>query len=114
MNMENEQKKGDMNEGGHTCGHMGCGCGHHHKHALKWIIKIAALVLVFCFAFQMGELKGMMLSSRGYSGGYRTGMMFNQGDYGTPVQGYRMMQLPAQTPAANQGTSTTPSTPNNK
>ncbi len=61
-----------------SCG-GNCGCGHHHKHMMKWLIKIALLVIVFCFAFKMGELKGM-LEARGF-GGYRYGpaMMYGNG-----------------------------------
>ncbi len=69
--MENTEK--------HTCGMGGCGgtcgCGHHHMHILKWILKIAVLVIIFSFAFRMGELRGM-LESHGYGNFGHGGMMY--------------------------------------
>lgn len=73
----------NMNENkcaGGMCGGKGsCGCGHHHMHIMKWLLKIALLIVVFCFAFQMGELKGM-LRSQGYGHRIYSNMM-----YGTDV-----------------------------
>lgn len=74
------------------------GCGHHHKHMMKWLIKIIVLVVLLCGAFQMGELKGMLRGqyghmNRGFYGGYGGGMMYNNawGDiqplYGTDGAG---------------------------
>jgi hypothetical protein len=66
-------------------GCTGCGCGHHHMHIMKWIVKIAVVALIFSFAFKMGELKGM-LESRGYDNsgyGHRYGGGMMYGAYGT-------------------------------
>lgn len=55
----------------------GC-CGHRHKHAGKWLIKIIVIILIFCFGFQMGELKGMLRGSyshRSYDR-FQGGMMY--------------------------------------
>ncbi len=65
------------------CGGCGHGCNKNHLHVLKWVIKITILVIVFCFAFKIGELKGM-LESRGY-GDFRnhpgSKMMYSGGTY---------------------------------
>ncbi len=66
--------------------HGMCGYGWHHMHGSKslivWLIKIAVLVLVFSFAFKMGELKGMLEAGGGYHhhgwGGNGGDMMYDQ------------------------------------
>ena len=70
-------------------GKSACGCGHDHAHVMKWLVKIALLVIVFSFAFKMGELKGM-LENRGFMmRGYQpVGMMYRYGtDYTGSTQG---------------------------
>ncbi len=87
---------GSENEGKGMCAAGGCGmcgCGHSHKHLIKVLIKIAIVAAIFCFAFKMGELKGMLESRGGNFGGhgYYGDMMYgsafdNTGGVQTPVQ----------------------------
>lgn len=89
MSMENKEN--------HVCGvncpSCGHGCAGNHLHTMKWVIKITVLVIIFCFAFKLGELKGM-LESRGY-GEYRnnTGAKMMYNGYGAEFQP-GMMQNP--------------------
>ncbi len=77
--MHMEYKEGENMCGGAmgSCGGGCCGGGHGHKRALVWLVKIAILAIVFCFAFKMGELKGMLMG-QGYfhHGLYGQGMMY--------------------------------------
>lgn len=86
-----ENKEGNKGCGMGSC--SGCGCGHHHMRIMRSLIKVALAVIIFSFAFKMGELKGM-LESRGYEGGYYRGggmmlygndRVFNQGTRVAPA-----------------------------
>lgn len=71
----NEKKSDGGFMGRYKAGMCGgsCGCGHSHMHLLRWLIKIIILAIIFCFAFRMGEVRGM-LGARGFDGGnYRYG-----------------------------------------
>ena len=89
-NNQGEHQKGSdtkvcnswMCGGAKACGCMGGFDGHGHL--LRSLIKLIIVVFIFCFAFKMGELKGM-LESRGNDFGYRTqrgGMMYNNDNSG--------------------------------
>ena len=61
--------EGKMCGGCHGC--QGHGCGMHKCHALRWLIKIFILLLVFCLGIQFGEFKS---ESRGNYRFYRGDM----------------------------------------
>lgn len=68
MHMDMNENKDQMT---HTCG-KNCMCGH--SHSMRWLIRIAAVVIIFCLGFMMGELHTII---RGYEGGAGRGMMFH-------------------------------------
>ena len=75
--MENNQsEKGNMC----MCNHGSCGCGHSHKHFIKWLVKIAFAVVIFSLGFVMGEMKGMLVES-GFSNFHHGEMMYGGGNY---------------------------------
>lgn len=89
--MEHKHNNATCNDG--TCGGTcGCGCGMTHRQALKWILRIALLAVVFCFAFQMGEVSGRVEAGMYYGKHqYRQqdAMMYNYHMMGvdtTPIQ----------------------------
>lgn len=87
-NKEGEKGAHVCHFGGGICNHGACGCGEHHKHIMKGFLKLAIAVILFCFAFQMGELKGMLRSEhmRGYDQSYgadRGGVMMQYRTNGT-------------------------------
>jgi len=67
--MEMNENKNGCGENKSGCGGCG-GCGYHHKHMMKWLVKIVLAVLIFSFGYQIGEMKGML---RSQFGGYRHG-----------------------------------------
>ena len=116
--METNQGENKENCGGGNC-HMGSGmcggsnhvcgtCGHNHGHVFKWIAKIVLLIIVFCFAFQMGELKGMLRSEGGYGSRHAyPAMMYTYGtDYSNGAQGGTGIENGATAPSTP-----TPTTP---
>jgi hypothetical protein len=64
-----------------------CKCGVHHGYVLRKLLRLAVLVIVFCLAFKMGEMKGM-LEANGFYGGARHGgtMMMQRNNGGLRVQ----------------------------
>ena len=107
---ENNQCSGGVcsSEKGGQGAMCGCGCKQGgHRHLLKWLLKIVVLVIVFCFAFQMGEMKAMLNSynhmrQEGYS---RGGMMMDNsgwnGGIAQPMSGASSSSS-TQAPAATQ------------
>jgi hypothetical protein len=79
-NMKNEEMAAGEKKG--MCG-MGCMCGHRHGHAMKWLIRVAAILMVFWFGFILGELHTLVESNRYQHGSMmrsdRGGMMFDYG-----------------------------------
>ena len=50
-----------------------CGYGGRHHMGMRLIVKILVLVIVFCFGYQLGEIKGTLRSTYGF--GYHNAMM---------------------------------------
>ena len=104
-NNQNNQQQGENHNhkmGGMMCKGGMCNCGNSHMYLLKWLLKVVLLVIVFCFAYKMGELKGMLESRGDYGmmGMHRGGMMYNDSGYG---MGGGMMD--------DSGTTTSPAVP---
>ena len=82
---------------GKMCGGChGChGCGMHKCHALKWLIKIFILLLVFCLGVQFGEFKS------GVKGNYRfyRGDMMDWGYQNVKSLDTNLVSPTAQTPS---------------
>ncbi|MBP7804604.1 MAG: hypothetical protein KA052_00060 [Candidatus Pacebacteria bacterium] len=76
--MNSENNSGDNKHvchlGGGMCG-SGCGCKEHHLHVWRWFLKIALVVVLLCFTYQLGMLRGM-LHGGGYRGYDKGGMMY--------------------------------------
>ena len=93
-NNSHEHKGKVCTLGADMCG-CNAGCGEHHKHMMKLFIKIALLVILFSFAYQMGELKGMLRSEYMHSN-YGTRMMDRTYGNGAPhVYGGQMEIMPS-------------------
>jgi hypothetical protein len=84
-----EQMKGQVCEG-KTCEMGGCcsgrGCWHR---AIRLILGIAIIVIVFCFGVMVGELKGALIRETSgyrmmgnYGGGYGRAYPMTQNGYG--------------------------------
>ena len=93
--------------GCHGCHGCGMQCGMHKCHALKWLLKIFILLLVFCLGIQFGEFKS---ESRGNYRLYRGDMM----DWGyqnvKPLDNTNLVPPTTQAPTGNPATTqkTTP------
>ena len=86
------------------CGHNCMGSGYGHVHALKWLIRITIMVIVFCVGVQFGELKGM-LEMHERTARHGGAMMYGfDGTDGQPVQ---MMQGTVIAPSAAKTDTTT-------
>lgn len=79
-----EECRGPMCQG-KMCGMGGCCSGHGcWRRAIRLVLGIAIIVIVFCFGVMVGELKGALIRE---TSGYR--MM---GGYGGYSRAYPMMQ----------------------
>jgi hypothetical protein len=75
-------------------------CGHHHFLALRIILGLVILAIVFCVGFKMGEFKGIygdyyganMMGNREYRIMTTQPMMFNNQGY--QVQGQAVPTIP--------------------
>jgi len=72
INMENHGSKACV------CSSAGCMCGHHdgHSYLMKWLMRLALLLVVFALGFMMGQLHTMVRAHR-YAGPYFGGVMMD-------------------------------------
>jgi hypothetical protein len=59
------------NKGEHVCMSGMCGnkcegCGYNHMHLMKKLIKMALVIIILCFAFKIGEIKGFLEATYGH------------------------------------------------
>lgn len=91
-----DDKMGSGKEGGSCCGGNKGGCSWGHKSLLHWLIGAVVLIIVFCFGYKLGVLRGYF-GGWGYDnyGGYN--MMYRNGNFGPGMMsGWRNVGVPVE------------------
>ena len=82
-----ENQKAGMDANTCICSKAGCMCGHHNGHSclMKWLFRIATILIVFCLGYMMGELHGM-IRGYGHEAGARGAYSMQGRNMGTMMQ----------------------------